>query len=366
MNIDNKLKVIAVVSLMIILVFGTAFLVTVRLFVPPQFSRAQQAANLLFLIFAIAISCYILLITYITARAVSTPIHVLHEATRKVQAGVYSVRVNILTGDELQDLGSAFNEQVRELEQLEKNREELENAKKMFLALAAHELKSPLTATEMQLEMLDTGQFGKVKVSQKESIAVARRNLSRLHYIITDILDLTRLEAAQLNFERQKCSLKPYLLDLIHEMKAYLPEKKITLKTRISNLPAIFTDPNRLIQAIRNLLTNAYKFSPKKGIVSLSIKDEGNHLLFRVEDQGPGIEKENWGRVFEPFFQEKASLSRQYGGVGLGLSVCKGIIDSQGGKIWIEGEKGSTFVFTLPIKSSEHPRPVALLFSSGK
>jgi signal transduction histidine kinase len=113
-------------------------------------------------------------------------------------------------------------------------------------------------------------------------------------------------------------------------------------------------------QVLRNLLNNAKKFSPEKGVIRVSAESLRESILFKVKDNGIGIASENLDKIFEPFYQEEQTMYRNYGGTGLGLTICKGIVESQGGKIWVESEKGkgSTFYFTVPKTPPKETKPI--------
>ena len=147
-------------------------------------------------------------------------------------------------------------------------------------------------------------------------------------------------------------------------MKGFMPEKKIRVKASIGRLPAIEADADRVSQVLRNLIGNAIKFSPEKSTVEVSAGVQGRSILFSVKNRGTGISQENQKRLFEPFFQVDNALSRSQGGTGLGLAICKGIVESQGGKIWLESdEEGNTaFHFTVPFKPVREIKPIRVVF----
>lgn len=120
------------------------------------------------------------------------------------------------------------------------------------------------------------------------------------------------------------------------------------------------------MQVLRNLINNAKKFSPENSKVFVDVKQEKNNIKFSVKDQGPGVSPENKQKIFEPFFQGEQTMYRKYSGVGLGLTICRGIVESQNGKIWVESQlkKGSTFYFTIPLKPVKKLKPIKSLFST--
>lgn len=300
------------------------------------------------------------------ASSIIYPVKKLHDATTEVGKGNFKTKVTINTNDELNELGDSFNKMTEELARIDEEYKKIDRAKTEFLSITSHELRSPMTPMKAQLQMLIEGYFGKINQKQKESIGMVLRNTNRLDNIILDFLEISRIETARLKFRFVETDLKENIQTLIKEMKDYLPQKKIQIISKIGKLPIIEADPDRAMQVLRNLLNNAKKFSLEKGIIKVEAELQDKCILFKVKDKGIGIAPEFQNRVFEPFFQEEQTMYRKYGGNGLGLTICKGIIESQGGKIWFESTKGkgSTFYFTIPLKPLKEIKPIKLSFTS--
>jgi len=215
------------------------------------------------------------------------------------------------------------------------------------------------------LQMLEKDYFGKMNDKQKEALNIVLRNTERLDRILLDFLEISRIEAARLKFNFVKTSLNAPIQAVISEMKAFMPEKKVRIVLDVDKLPVIEVDPDRVMQVLRNLLNNAIKFSRENGKVDVSAISKGSYIEIIVKDEGVGIKKDAQVRIFEPFFQAENMYQHVSGGTGLGLAICKGIIESQKGKIWfnsIEG-KGTTFHFTVPLTPTREIAPIRLLFS---
>lgn len=305
---------------------------------------------------------------FLIADRISKPINELHAATLELEKGNFRARVDIKTGDEIERLGDAFNRTTAALGRLDQEHKELEKAKTELLSITSHELRSPMTPMKAQLEMVLGNYFGKINKKQRESLEIVLRNTKSLDGMIQDFLELSRIEAARLNFKFVKTGLRAYIRQVINEMEGYLPEKKIKITLRLQKIPAFEMDPDRVMQILRNLLNNAKKFSPPGRRVFVEAKMQGKEILFSVRDKGIGISPENQKRLFEPFFQAEQTIYREHGGAGLGLTICRGIVEAQNGKIWVESAigTGSTFYFTLPLKPVMETKPVMLLFSSKK
>jgi len=304
-------------------------------------------------------------IGFFISQSIVQPVKKLSNAIREIKKGNFKVRVNIKSGDELEEMGATVNMTVNALEKSEQEHKELDHAKTEFLSITSHELRSPMTPMKAQLQMLKEGFYGKLNKKQAESLDLVLRNTTRLDNIIVDFLDISRIEAARLKFRFVKADLTPHIQRLIKSMKEFMPEKKIKYVANIGRLPVIEVDPDRTMQILRNLVNNATKFSPENSTITISAQARKTDILFSVKDKGIGISKENQLRIFEPFFQEEQTMYRKFGGTGLGLTICKGIAESQKGKLWVESEKekGSTFYFTVPFTPEKNIKPIKMLFS---
>ena len=305
------------------------------------------------------------LIGFLVSRSISKPIKELYNATKEVEKGNYAVRLNIKTGDEIEKLGHAFNETTIALGKLNEERKELDSAKTEFLSITSHELRSPMTPMKAQLQMLQEGYFGKLSKTQKDSLLIVTRNADRLDNIIVDFLEISRIEAARLKFNFEEADLTQTVKETAKFMEGFAKEKNIELVVKTDKLPIIEADPDRVSQVLRNLINNAIKFSDEKSKIVISAELKDNHILFSVRDHGVGLSNDNQIRIFEPFYQVEDASSRKHGGTGLGLAICRGIVESQKGKIWVESKlgAGSKFNFTLPLKPVRKIEPIKVLFS---
>ncbi len=305
------------------------------------------------------------IIGFFVSRSISKPIRELYNATREVEKGNYDVRLDIKTHDEIEELAKAFNRTTAALGILQEERKEIDNAKTEFLSITSHELRSPMTPMKAQLQMLMEEYFGKLKKKQKESLAIIIRNADRLDNIIVDFLEISRIEAARLKFNFQETDLAQTIIDTTRFMEGFAKDKNIELIVNVDKLSILEVDPDRISQVFRNLISNAIKFSEGNSKIEISAELEREYILFGVRDYGCGLTSENQIRVFEPFFQVESTSRRRHGGTGLGLAICRGIVESQNGKIWVESKsgKGCKFCFTVPLTPVRKIRPIKILFS---
>ena len=246
-----------------------------------------------------------------------------------------------------------LEQKVREYhEKLEKSFEELREADRIkteFISNITHELLTPLTSIRGYGELLDDETMGKVNPEQKKSLEIILRNSDRLIKLIKELLDTSNLNDNKLGLQFRPVSLNNVLLRSIQEIFPQVKDKQITLIRDIRQLPEIWGDEERLAQVVMNLLINAVKFTPEKGKITIIAAADTEHIKISISDTGIGIPEDKLKSIFDRFYQVDGSSSRRYGGVGLGLSICKSIIDKHYGSIWAQSDgKGSTFHIVLP------------------
>lgn len=246
----------------------------------------------------------------------------------------------------------------------------LERIKSEFVSIVSHELRTPITSISNSLEIVLNEQAGTINEDIRNFISIAKRNIERLKGIIKDLLDLQKIQTGKLDFEYKMVDIKPSFELLQNTFVQIAREKDIELNFDISeNLPQVYADIRRIEQIISNLITNALKFTPNGGRITVktSLTDaneingknlvcpnnipEGQYIKINVEDTGIGIKEEDIPKIFDKFSQIESSLNRNKGGVGLGLTITKQLIDSHLGAIWVDSEeqKGSNFNFVLPL-----------------
>jgi|GEM_PF-4609367 len=262
------------------------------------------------------------------------------------------------TTRELAHTNNRLIERVRELKtlskELEKKVEELtlaSRAKDEFLSVVSHELRTPLTALKGFLCVLLDEEAGKITEAQRKFLSIAKQSADRLNALISDLLDISRIESGRLNLNMDVCSLNDILTKSFEGLKSSAELKNIEFTIQICQTDTfVWGDSHRLQQVIDNLLSNAIKFTQHKGRVRLWSEDKGDGIQIFVEDNGPGIDPKEQIRIFDMFYQVDASTRRSTGGAGLGLAIANGIVSMHGGKLWVESErsKGSNFSFLIP------------------
>jgi signal transduction histidine kinase len=226
-------------------------------------------------------------------------------------------------------------------------------AKDEFSAMITHELNTPLVPIIVYCKMFKTSMLGRIDQEQLEAIDVIEKNAKRLETLITDIMDVRKLDLNQLKFKIDDLSLDEFFSNLDSDYGKVLENKRCQFTTNpyAKNL-VIKTDKSRLRQVFDNLISNAIKFVPEnKGKIETGCMKENNNLVFYVKDNGIGIPQEKQKELFQKFYQIDTSERRSIGGTGLGLAISKGIVEKLGGTILVEsdGKTGTTFYMKFPL-----------------
>ncbi len=227
----------------------------------------------------------------------------------------------------------------------------LDRLKSEFVAVVSHEIRTPLTSVKGAVELLADDQYFTNSEQQVKLLSIAHANAERLLVLINDILDFSRLESASLPMTLEPQRLEPVVSQAVHNLRTQLEARRIALETILRPaLPDVLIDGHRITQVLTNLLSNAIKFSEPGGRIEVSAEPAGGCVRVTVRDFGEGIATHDLPKLFQKFSQVDSSATRKAGGTGLGLVICKGIIEQHGGVIGVESTpgNGSTFHFTLP------------------
>ncbi len=250
------------------------------------------------------------------------------------------------------------------IEQLERDKIELQELDKMksaFMANMSHELRTPMNTIIGYSEMLLDRVDGPLNNEQERSLEKVKDSARHLLKLIDDVLNISRIESAQMKLEIRELNMKSVIKSVVHLFDLLIREKGLTLSVNADEkLPIVYGDEEKIRQVLTNLLSNAVKFTRRGGItITASLSDmginPGEQPLFMeicIADTGIGIKNEDLGKIFDKFVQIDFTLVRQYEGTGLGLSIAKGLVKLHKGTIWVSSQygEGSTFCFTIPLK----------------
>jgi signal transduction histidine kinase len=242
---------------------------------------------------------------------------------------------------------------------------EIDRMKSEFISVVSHEMRTPLTSIKGALGLIASGVTGELSDAAQKMIDIAAANTDRLIRLVSDTLDLERIESGRIALVRVDVELGEVLREAIAIVRPVAERQGIEIVADETEA-RVNVDSDRIIQTVTNLLSNAVKFSPPRSTVTITVDPhasaEGREVVsVRVIDHGRGIPPKLVNDVFERFHQVDASDSRDKGGTGLGLAICKSIVEEHDGRIWMETTPGggATCVFTLPLKqfaSVDEPR----------
>lgn len=319
------------------------------------------------------------------------PIEALYLAALQISKGNWDYRIDVKTGDEIEQFADAFKDMVSNikgkqeellkaknaLEKLSKDLEEKVRARTMdltlardkidnyarelekaimvksdFISVASHELRTPLAAIKEGLGIVLEGNTGAINDRQREFLDMAKRNLDRLGRIINNILDFQKMEQGKMELKIQDNNINEVVNEVCDTMMHLAKDKNLELiKDLGADIPKVKFDKDKITQVMLNLIGNAIKFT-EKGSITVATSAKDNLVKVMVRDTGIGIKEEDIPNLFQKFTQLDKGLERKPGGTGLGLTISREIIEKHGGRIWVESKfgKGAAFYFAMPIK----------------
>jgi signal transduction histidine kinase len=320
-----------------------------------QLQRAEDIATraerstLLALAIALAIA---LTIAGWLARSVLRPIQDLRRAMAVVAAGDFEPDLHIRRErtDEIGDLGRSFRSMTEQLQELERLRAE-------FVSVASHELKTPLSVIKGYAALLRDGIYGEVPEEQEKVLASIGDQSDRLGRLIQQLLDVSRFEAGGVRLHIQEIDAASFLQDLTVSFEALAVQNEIDFRlVAPPDLPPIHGDPDRLNEVVGNLLSNAFKFTPRGGRIRLGahaeVRGEADGVCIEVKDTGVGIPAEKLPRIFEKFYQVENDAQPLSVGSGLGLAISREITEAHGGTITAESRPGHGTTFRVFVPST--------------
>jgi signal transduction histidine kinase len=240
-----------------------------------------------------------------------------------------------------------------DLKEANENLKQLDKSKSEFLNIVSHELKTPLTAIIAHLDVLDDLKKN-LTPQELSSFEAIRRNTDQLRILISNILEISRIESGKFELAVTKVNLKEMINSIVEELKILAKQKNIELKSEVGSIPLIEGDDTRIHEIINNLVSNATKFT-EKGEIKIKAEKKGKFIEVSVSDTGIGIPPDKMKNLFQKFYQVDPSIGRRYGGTGLGLSITKKMVEMHHGTISVSSTlgKGSTFKFTLPVNQTD-------------
>jgi len=311
-------------------------------------------------------SIIILIVTSMTAamtllftrKNIMDPIERITDASKRIAEGDLDTQIKVNNNDEFATLAEIFNTMAQKLQKQINDLMKLDKLKNEFIAIASHNLRTPLTTLRGYLDALNSGQAGKLSTKQKNTLEKAQNSTTSLVSLTEGLINITSLETEGVKIEKDKVKLNDVINEVLDEIAPLAKDKKITIENNIGK-ETIETigDAAKLKQAFLAVLENAVKFNKKDGKITLDkIVDDSRQpvigrreVIITIKDTGIGIAKEERENVFQKFNRGTSTYTYEYEGVGLGLYLTKLIIQAHRGRIWFESDmgKGTTFYISL-------------------
>ncbi|MFH0892021.1 MAG: HAMP domain-containing sensor histidine kinase [Candidatus Falkowbacteria bacterium] len=329
---------------------------------------------------------FVFLVTFTISRTLTKRLRSLTFEVEEMAAGNLSKRLPVKNKDEIGQLTSALNELLVRLQtgvaqDVTKHRE-IAQAKTDFVAIASHQLRTPLSIVKWYVDYVVSGDAGELNPEQAKYLREVYRNNERLIDLVNALLDVSRIDLGTF-------SIEPEPTDLIGRaegaLKKFLPEiesKKINLEKEYDSLPEINLDPRLTKIVFENILSNAVKYTPEKGTIRVTIKKTEHQALIKISDTGCGIPRSEQPKIFTKLFRAENAKKMESSGTGLGLYIAKAVIEKSGGKIWFQSpslelllnkpnpsrpidqeNKGTTFFITIPLRGMKKKVGIKKLMS---
>ena len=305
----------------------------------------DQLSDQFFVVGIITILLTIITI-FILSRFITLPLIKIKEATEQLSEGKNNVKLSKERNDELGELAKSITRLSQDLDRLKNERNE-------FLASISHELRTPLTYIKGYADVINRRDMNEAEV--KEYTAIIREETEHLSLLIKNLFELARLDQSRFVIEREEVRLCDLIQSVADRMRPLFKEKQVTYTVNCAdNNVLAFVDPKRFQQVLLNILDNAKKHSYEGGEVVLKVTHTAEEIYLTVSDEGEGIPKEDLPHIFERLYRVEKSRSRESGGSGLGLAIAKEIIESHGGRIVIDSERGRGTCVRITLMRGDH------------
>jgi two-component system sensor histidine kinase GlrK len=307
-------------------------------------AESGAKANKIAIVMAVGFILSGIITSIFITRSITRPLSFMRKKTREVAKGDFEGNLELSSPPEIEDLAHDFNLMCNKLKEMEK-------LKSDFFSLMAHELRTPVASIKEGTDLLLKGIGEEFKEKRNTVLTIIAEESNRLIDLVNSLLDLSKMEAGMMALNLETSDLKPLINRAISGIEPLAMTKNVSLKVKMpQDLPYVRMDAERILQALRNLIGNAVKFTPGGGQVTVFVRAVEKGVSVWVEDTGPGIPREDLDSIFDKFRQATISSYSKIKGTGLGLAIVKHIINAHGGKVWVESQpgRGSIFIFLLP------------------
>lgn len=319
-------------------------------------NQGSEEQSVIQIILVVDIAVFFLVLFVV--RKSLTPLASITQAITRVKEGAYGEKIEYSGTDEIGQLVENFNMMSRTIKEKEEEAKKTDIAKDEFLAMITHELKTPLVPIQGYSDILLNEHLGKLTDKQKERISIIKSSSETLLSIISDLLDAQKLELGQLSMKKQESNIKEIIDKAIETLAPEIEKNNIVISSNAVDCVLNF-DPDRIGQVITNLMKNSLTaIESDSGKIEVIMDNLPTEVKISIKDNGIGIPKDKQKDLFKKFYQVDATLTRERGGSGLDLAICKGIINNHKGVISVESipNQGSTFSFTILKEASEQTK----------
>jgi len=347
-----------IISVIVVISFGLYF----SRYISNPISNLKDAAT------QIGIGDYVAACKFLSKTQRGDEIGKLSSGIEKMRQSIESMKMNLdklveQRTKEVETKNAKLLEREKDLEKVNQELVNTELAKEEFISMVSHELKTPLTPLKMYVEMfLKSKRLGGLNEKQLKAMKMIHSSVSKLELLINDIFDVYKLDIGRLQLNKKSTEVTRLVQENILELEPITKDKRVEFNAEIippSDSVNVLCDSKRIEQVIANLVKNSVDFVPEKDgkiMLRAEVDESYQNVIFTVKDNGIGIPREKMDNLFKTFYQVDTTLARKHGGTGLGLVICKGIIEDHGGKIWIDRNytHGTSIKFTLPIVESDN------------
>ena len=297
----------------------------------------------------IIVSIGLLIFTILVDRWINTPIRKVADFAKNIKDGKFENRIKIKSSDEIGELAKNMNQLAETIEADISNMKKMEDVRTEFLSNVTHELKTPIASIVGYLETLKDGAL-KDKDVNKTFIKRSLKNAKRLEALVTDLVDISRIETGEMEIQLEKVNIQPILEEVVNDARQRNRNLELDIKLSLGDQKEIvvYGNSDRLRQVFDNLVSNAIRYT-EIGNVIISAEITDTEVEFTVSDTGMGMDSESKERIFERFFRTDDARKIVRGGTGLGLAICKHIIEAHNSSLSVDSieKEGSTFAFSL-------------------
>ena len=309
-----------------------------------QFGESGAGANKIAVLMGAGFILSGIVISIFITRSITGPLSFLRKKTRQVAQGDFDGNLDFSSPPEIGDLAYDFNLMCNKLKEMDKMKSD-------FFSLMAHELRMPLASIKEGTNLLLKGIGEEFIEKRKEVLTIIAEESNHLIDLVNSLLDLSKMEAGMIVLNFEESDISTLINKAVSGMEPLAMAKDVSIKTEIpQDLPSVKMDRERILQALKNLIGNAVKFTQGGGYITISALPLEKGVKVSVADTGPGIPKGDLNAIFDKFQQATMMGYNKIKGTGLGLAIVKHVINAHGGKVWVESEigHGSIFIFVLP------------------